>query len=118
MIDIKTKDKIIYTTVSGKLTSEEVNRQFDTVISLIKDWDKIRWYYEMNDFEGWTISAFPKDVMESLHYARRFEKIAMIGENKWQHLMSQVSKVFTTAEVRYFDLSQRDEAKQWIEQQS
>ena len=115
MIEITTKNKVIYTTVSGKLTTDEINRQFNTVVELIKDWDKIRWYYEMNDFAGWTLSAFPKDVMESLHYARRFERIAMIGENKWQYLMSQVSKVFTSAEIKYFELSQRDEAMRWIE---
>lgn len=116
MIDITTKNQTIYTTVSGKLTSEEIDRQFNAIIQLIKDWEKIRWYYEMHNFAGWTLSALPKDVMESLHYARRFERIAMVGENNWQYLMSQVSKLFTSADIRYFELSQREEAKQWIEQ--
>lgn len=45
-----------------------------------------------------------------------YEKIAMVVEKKWQDWITQFMKPFTSAEIRYFDLEEKDEAKKWINQ--
>ncbi|WP_207493274.1 STAS/SEC14 domain-containing protein [Aridibaculum aurantiacum] len=116
MIHIETRSNIIYTTVSGTLDNAAVDQQFDVINRALEKHEKLRWYYEMNDFEGWNITSFFKDSLESMKRTAKFDKIAMVGDKKWQNLMAQVSKALTPAEVRFFDLDQKDEAKRWIEE--
>ena len=49
-----------------------------------------------------------------LKHADDYEKIAMVGEKKWQEWITRFMKPFTNAEVRYFDL--KEKAKAWISQ--
>ena len=45
-----------------------------------------------------------------------FEKIAMVGEKKWQEWMTEIMKPFTSAEIKYFSTEERDDARKWIEE--
>lgn len=80
----------------------------------IQHFQKARWYYHMKDFYGWKIAAFLKDIKFDLKHANDFEKVAMVGEKKWQDLMTQAMKPFTLAEIKYFNLEDEQEAKDWI----
>jgi hypothetical protein len=51
-----------------------------------------------------------------LHHFRAIERLAVIGEKKWQKGMATFCKPFTKAEVRYFDHSQADDAHFWLQQ--
>ncbi|MGY8914825.1 MAG: STAS/SEC14 domain-containing protein, partial [Flavobacteriales bacterium] len=47
-------------------------------------------------------------------HAKDYEKIAMVGDKKWQEWIAQFMKPFTNADIRYFDLKDKETAKQWI----
>jgi hypothetical protein len=42
------------------------------------------------------------------------ERLAMVGDKKWQHGMATFCKPFTKATVRYFDQAQAAEARTWL----
>jgi hypothetical protein len=42
------------------------------------------------------------------------ERIALVGEKKWEEWMAKVCKPFTMAKVRYFDASEIDAAWAWV----
>lgn len=44
-----------------------------------------------------------------------FSKIAVVGEKKWHAWMADFMKPFTSAEVRYFEVSERSSAFEWLE---
>ena len=54
--------------------------------------------------------------MDAAH-ANDYEKIAMVGDKKWQNWITQFMKPFTKAEIKYFNLDQKEDAKSWIESQ-
>jgi hypothetical protein len=43
------------------------------------------------------------------------ERLAIVGESKWEAGMAVFCKPFTTAKIQYFDHSKLAEAKSWIE---
>ena len=47
------------------------------------------------------------------HFAD-IERLAMVGEKKWEEWMAKFCRPFTNAEIRYFDQSQAEEARSWI----
>jgi hypothetical protein len=42
------------------------------------------------------------------------EKIAIVGVKKWEEWMRSVMKPFAKARVKYFDLADKEQAKEWI----
>jgi len=38
----------------------------------------------------------------------------MVGEKKWEEWMAKICRPFTTAEIKYFDASEKAEAEAWI----
>lgn len=109
-----TKDNLIATKAEGKLTEKDVGKVHPLIHNILNTGKKVRWYFEMVDFTGWETTAFWKDMKMDMKHANDYEKIAMVGEKKWQDWMAQFMEPFTSAEVKYFDVSQKEEALNWI----
>lgn len=115
MYEILTKsdDRFVAIRTSGKLEKSD----FDSMIPLLEDrisrHGKISLYWEMNDFDGWTMEALGADAGFDIKHKNDFNRIAMVGEKKWHEWMTKLMKPFASAELRYFDLSESEEAKGW-----
>jgi hypothetical protein len=107
---------IVYTTSSGTLQGGDYDRLLPFVEDKIKRHGKIRWYFEMKDFSGWKPDALLKDLQFDVRHVRDFEKVAMVGEKKWQEWLTGLMKPFISATVKFFLLSDREKAKAWIEE--
>lgn len=110
----QTSGNIIATKATEKLTEADYNKLLPILKNMLKQHRKFRWYFEMENFDGWELKAFWEDVKFDTEHASDFEKVAMVGENHWQEWMTDLMKPLTSAKVRYFDLSQKEEAVQWI----
>lgn len=108
--------KIIEVLASGKLTDADYQYFIPEFDALAKRHDKVRMLFEMSDFHGWEIKAAWDDLKLGLKHYGHVERIAMIGEKKWQKWMAQLAKPFTAAEVRYFDAAEAVAGRAWIEQ--
>ena len=111
----KDAGKILEVHVTGKLVKEDYETLVPETERLVKQHGKIRLLVEMHDFHSWTAGAFWEDAKFGAHNYRNIEKLAIVGETKWQQGMSVFCKPFTTAQVRYFDHEHMDEAQQWLE---
>ena len=71
----------------------------------------------MGGFLGEISLAAPRSTYPlGFHHASQItaERLALVGESRWEHGMAVFCKPFTTAAVRYFDQSKADEASAWI----
>lgn len=82
MITINTNRNIFYTIVSEKITEEDFEKLKPALEKLINENQKVRWYYQMEDFDGWEVKTFFEDTQFSLSHRNDFERIAMVGEKK------------------------------------
>jgi stage II sporulation SpoAA-like protein len=114
MISISTDGNILYTIVSEKITREDFPGLESTLDTLFTSFSKLRWYYEMQHFDGWEFKTFFHASRYTLKHNDRFEKIAMVGKKKWQEWLTDLMKPFTSAAVRYFDLEDKEKARKWI----
>jgi hypothetical protein len=117
VVDLKEKarGKIITVRAGGKLTKEDYERFVPEFEQAVKQHGKIRVLFETHDFHGWDAGALWEDVKLDLKHFNDIEKLAIVGEKRWEKGMSTFCRPFTTAKVRYFDHAQADEAKAWIE---
>ncbi|HIB38102.1 STAS/SEC14 domain-containing protein [Mesonia sp.] len=107
-------DNIIATRASGNLTEKDIEKIHPLIHSILDKDLKVRWYFEMENFTGWDFPGLWEDLKMDTAHAKDYEKIAMVGEKKWQDWIAQFMKPFTNAEINYFSLEDRKTAKQWI----
>ena len=114
IIELKEKN-IVATKASGKLRNEDIEKIHPLIHAILDKGMKVRWYFEMENFTGWDLPGLWEDLKMDTAHATDYEKIAMVGDKKWQNWITQFMKPFTNADIKYFNLDQKEEAKSWIE---
>ncbi len=117
MIQITSDDNsnIVYTTSTGTLEKTDYDKLLPLVEDKIEQFGKVRLYFEMTNFTGWNTDAFLADLKFDLKHAKDFEKVAMVGDKRWQELVTGLMKPFTPAAIRFFEIGDREKAKDWLE---
>jgi hypothetical protein len=110
----KAGHSVLVIRASGKLSKEDYERFLPEVERLIKQEQKIRLLFEMCDFHGWEPGGLWEDIKFDLKHFSDIKRLAMVGEKKWEEWMARFCQPFTSAEIRYFDRSQMEEARRWI----
>ena len=100
--------------LSGKLHDEDYQSFMPTVESFLAAEGKARLFVQFEDFHGWDLHAVWDDTKFALKHYSNFDRIAMVGDRRWEKWMAQICRPFTKATVRYFDASQVDEAWAWL----
>lgn len=114
MVQIEEQGNIIYTVATHQLDDEDYQKIIPAIKEKVKNYTMVRWYFEMHDFEGWSLGALWKDLKLDFQNRNNFEKIAMVGSKKWEEKLTDLMKPFTDADIRFFDLGQKEEARTWI----
>src|SRR5262252_3961018 len=112
---LEEKNKILEVRVSVKLTHDDYKSFVPAFEQLVKQRGKIRVLFEMADFHGWEAGALWDDLKFDLKHFSDIEKLALVGDKKWEKGMSVFCRPFTTAQIRYFGSSAIEEARAWLE---
>jgi hypothetical protein len=115
-LKIVSQGKLLHVKVSGKLTKESYEEFAPIVDRLIQEHGKLRILFEMHDFHGWSAGALWEDTKFDFKHWKDIERLAIVGESKWEHGMAVFCKPFTSAKIQYFDHSKLDEAESWLEE--
>ncbi len=100
--------------VTGKLDKEAYDLFLPSVESQIEACGKIRILFSMHDFHGWDAGAMWQDIKFDAKHFNDIERLAIVGDTKWEHGMAIFCKPFTTAKIRYFDQSDIEAVRQWL----
>lgn len=104
--------------VSRTLTADDYQALVPELQRLIEEHGKIRLIWDMKNFEGWQPGALWQDAKFDLRHNDDVERIAMVGEARWENLMTQLMKPFAKAKVKYFDQAAYEDAQRWIQKGS
>ncbi|MCC9608456.1 STAS/SEC14 domain-containing protein [Blastopirellula sp. JC732] len=113
-LDIVEVGKLVHVKATGKLTKESYEVFVPVIEKQIAEHGKLRILFEMHDFHGWTMSAAWEDMKFDYKHWNDIERLAIVGESKWEEGMASFCKPFTGAKVKYFDHTKLDEAKAWL----
>lgn len=100
---------------SGKLVTEDYGRFVPEFERLVREHGRLRVLFDMTGFHGWDAGALWQDTKFALHHFGDIERLAMVGETRWQRGMAGFCKPFTRAEIRYFDQPHIAEARAWLD---
>lgn len=107
--------KVLNVVVSGKLEADDYEQFGPKVERLMDRHGKIRVLLETRDFRGWDAGALWEDIKFNWEHFSDIERLAIVGEKKWEKGMATFCKPFTTAEIRFFEPAEIAEAQRWVE---
>lgn len=113
-IEITAIGSYVHVTATGKLSQESYHTFAPVLDEQIKGNGKLRLLFEMHDFHGWTLGGLWEDMKFEIKHWKDIERLAIVGERKWEAGMASFCKPFTSADIKYFDSSVIDDAKEWI----
>ncbi len=108
--------KVVVVHVSGKLVKADYEHFVPEIERLVRQHGKLRMLFDMTDFHGWEVSAAWEDFKFGIEHFADIKRLAMVGDNEWQHGMAIFCKPFTKAQVCYFDHAKAVEARKWLEE--
>ena len=116
-----TGENIIATRANDLLGIKDYEKIHPFIHNIISTGRKVRWYFEMDDGSGSDSTGFWEDGISEIDYGNMkfthsddIETIAIVGDKKWEKCMLSIMKPFTKANLRYFELSEKEKAKEWI----
>jgi hypothetical protein len=98
----------------GKLTRDDYDLFVPETERQILQHGKIDVLFDLERFDGWEAGALWEDIKFDLKHFSDVNRLAILGHKKWHEWMSTICKPFTTAEVRFFQIEDRDDALNWI----
>jgi len=111
----KKDGRILELVVNGKFVDRDFQDLEPTFYKLVKQYNKIRVLLDMVDFHGWEGVAIWDEVKFDFKHFGEIERLAMVGDKRWERFLSAFCRPFVTAEVRYFDRAALNEARAWLE---
>lgn len=101
-------------TLSGKLHDDDYKTFVPAVDAAIAAAGKIHMLAHFVDFHGWDLHALWDDTKFAANHYSAVERLALVGDKKWEKWMAKVCKPFTKAAVKYFDATELEAARAWV----
>ena len=102
--------------MSGRLHDEDYHQFVPEIDAAVAEYGKVRLLAQFHDFHGWDAHALWDDIKFSSTHCHEVERIALVGDKKWEKWMASVCKPFTKATIEYFDVSEEEQAWAWLEE--
>ena len=106
--------KVLEIKLSGTLTKEDYEHFVPEVDRLIRQHGKVRMLVQMHDFDGWSSGAWWQDLKFDLKHFSGLDRLALVGDRKWEPGTAPFCKPFTWGDVRYFNEDEASQASNWI----
>lgn len=108
------RGRILDVGLLGTLVKEDYPPLIAEFRRLVALHGKIRVLLDMSSFHGWNAGALWEEIKFDLQHLNEMERLAVIGEKRWQHAIADVAGVVLPNATRYFDVTEAAQARSWI----
>ena len=118
MFDVlpESEGRRVFVKASGKLTDADYKALIPQLEGTIDKYGPIRLLVDMGEFEGIELRAAWDDFAFGLKHWNDFERMALVGDKRWEELSVKAFNCLTKGDIRYFDLADGNLARAWIEE--
>jgi len=109
-----TEDRIIAAKASKKITASDYYKLLPLIVNRLKQYTHIRLYLEVTDLEGLALEGLQDDLNFNACLASAFDKVALLGEKSHEPWVHELLKNFSSAEVSWYGIDEKDEAIEWL----
>lgn len=117
MIDVQENpnSNILELKVVEELTASDIDHLEPVVDKHVKESDHPCLLLLMEEFSGWEdAAAFWKDLKMDTEYISDFNRIALLGDAKWEEWFTKLIDPVTPNEIKFFELHKIEHARKWL----
>ncbi len=113
MIEIvqKKNSNVVYIPVTEHLHKQDYEQFVPTIGEIAQKHGKVRILFDLARFNGWNRGA----LWFGIRQFPNIERVAFIGDTRWESDIDLIAHVFTQAQIRYFDCGRKDQAVAWVQ---
>ncbi|WP_018477030.1 SpoIIAA family protein [Pontibacter roseus] len=111
----ESKDDLVAMRLIGNVDKHDYQVMLPILEEKIKQHGKIRVYAELQDVEDLSMRALWEDLKFDFRHAADFSRAAIVGDRKWLDWLTVMASPFTTAKMKYFEYTDRDQALAWVQ---
>jgi hypothetical protein len=108
--------KIVTLKINQSLDKEDYESFVPLIETQMRARMPIRVLIELHAFKGWTAGALWEETKFAAKHFSDLERIAVVGESRWEKGIKLFVRPFTAAKVRFFGMEALDQARRWIEE--
>jgi len=108
-------DEIIGVRVSGKIERAAYRDMLRRLEERIAEHKPARLLFDLKDFAGWGPGVAWDALKFDISHSRDVSRVAIVGDRRWEEVLTSLLRPLIAADMRYFDLSEEEDARRWIE---
>jgi hypothetical protein len=100
--------------VRGKLAKGDYRQFVQNFEQHFRQYGKFSVLFDMTGFHGWKAGALWDEIkFDSTHYVD-IDRLAMVGDTKWERDLEQFCELFTRTPIQYFNQADLADARTWL----
>ncbi|EDY39259.1 conserved hypothetical protein [Cyanobium sp. PCC 7001] len=114
-IHLEASDGVLQVRLIGQLEPSAYEAREAEIASLFSGPTPLKLLVDLREFDGWSGLAALGDHLSLVREHRRaVRRVAVVGNQEWQHLAQRLLSRFIGAESRFFDAAHHEQAELWI----
>lgn len=110
----ESQPRVVRAVVGGQLHESDYQQLAARVEECLEDQPSLRMLVQLSGFEGWSPGAAWEDAKLGFRHFSDFERLAVVGDKRWEEWMTRLGRPFTLADVRFFEPVDMEKALAWI----
>ncbi|HUN83626.1 MAG TPA: STAS/SEC14 domain-containing protein [Terracidiphilus sp.] len=98
----------------GELVSEDYRGFAVEFNRLVRARGNLHVLVDMTGLQGWNPGGLWEEVKFDVKHFAEIDRLAVVGDKKWQQAMTVAAKPFRPGKMRYFDRSEMGNAEAWV----
>lgn len=111
---LSTTPPILEVTLSQEITAEDYRKHRPFIDSFIESHGKLRLLLHLVGDIRWQPKAIWEDIKFDFKHALDLDRIAVVGDRRWEQGMATLYKLFSSADTRYFPPREIEDARKWL----
>lgn len=112
---IESAGNIIGFQAVGNIQKEDYAQLTTELEAALTAADSLRLLLDLAEFEGEEMKAWGADLKFGHEFRKKIEKMAIVGDKKWQKWLAALADPFYAREAQYFPTTERDAAWAWLQ---
>lgn len=114
VLDYDLADNTIAYVFDGPMDAQTIEALRDQIEQKLEVHNRINIYLEDKGVEYFTLYSVIVGIIFPLQHHKRFNRVAMVTDRSWIHLLSAINNQFISGEIRNYTSEKRVDAMQWV----
>lgn len=114
VLDYDLADNTIAYVFDGPMDAQTIEALRDQIEQKLEIHNRINVYLEDRGVAYFTLYSVIVGIIFPLQHHMRFDKVAMVTDRSWVHLLSAINSQFISGDIRNYTSEERVNAMQWV----